>query len=414
MSHLWKIRGVAAIVATGVLLALAPRIAAVVNQIDGTIVPVQIGTCPGDLAGCIQTGLNYGEGFVSGVPPTGQPNPIDAILDANTGPETFLVPKTGTSFVTVNFRLLQEGAGFENIFGWYNVGEPHIRFPAVPSCAFGQRSTYEPASKSGGVISGEYTFSIDFQAEFVAGRYKGKQIGFYLVTPEGSYNRSHNNFDGVYVRNCATDPDDQGTLTSGGPLDDDNVDEGDGHDDDNGFGRIYYTETKLNNDGNYVHYLVYRSKANADHFYFGFEDLFRGGDNDYEDTMVKVEGLVPTCQPSAEICNGVDDNCNGKADENIFRPCSSACGTGQEQCFFSNDGDPTNDWKNCTATQPTGETCNGIDDDCNGAIDDGLTGSTCQSAEGCLGTNVCQHGSWVCDAPAKTAEVCDGKDNDCD
>jgi hypothetical protein len=407
----WRTRVVALLIASAALLVLARQPHAVVNQIDGSIVPVQSGTCPGDLNGCIQTGLNYGEGIVSGVPPTGQPNPIDAILDAHTGPETFLVPQLSGSFVTVNFRLLVEGAGFENIFGWYNVGEPHIRFPAVPSCAFGSRSTYEPASKSGGVISGEYTFNIDFQAEFVAGRYKGKQIGFYLVTPEGSANRNN----GIpATNNCATDPDDQGTLTSGGPLDDDSFDEGDGHDDDNGFGRIYYTESKLNNDGNYVHYLVYRSKANSDHFYFGFEDLFRGGDNDYEDTFVKVEGLVPTCQPSSEICNGVDDNCNGQADENLFRACTSICGTGQEQCAFTNDNNPNNDWIGCTAPLPTLEICDGKDNDCNGQVDDGLVGSACVSAEGCVGQNVCQNGAWVCDAPAKTAETCDGKDNDCD
>ncbi|MBW2730845.1 MAG: DUF4114 domain-containing protein [Deltaproteobacteria bacterium] len=414
MSRSRKTRSAAALIAAAVLLVMAPRLGAVVNQIDGTIVPVQINTCPGDLIGCIQTGLNYGEGIVSGIPPTGQPNPVDAILDANTGPETFLVPEVAGSFVTVNFRLLQEGAGFENIFGWYNVGEPHIRYPAVPSCAYGQRSTYEAATESGGVISGEYTFSIDFAAEFSAGRYKGKQIGFYLVTPEGSYNRSNDRFDGVYVRNCATDPDDRGTLVSGGALDDDNVDEGDGHDDDNGFGRIYYTESKLNNDGNYVHYLVYRSKANPDHFYFGFEDLFRGGDNDYEDTMVKVEGLVPTCQPAAEVCNGVDDNCNGTADENLFRACASACGGGEEQCSFTNDNDPSNDWMGCTAPVPAlFETCNGLDDDCNGEIDEGLVGSPCVSSEQCVGTTLCQSGGWVCDAPARTAEVCDGIDNDC-
>ncbi len=408
----WKIRLAALVVAVCALLVISRGPHAVVNQIDGSLVPVQTGTCPGDLNGCIQTGLNYGEGLVSGVPPTGQPNPIDAILDAHTGPETFLVPQLAGSFVTVNFRLLMEGAGFENIFGWYNVGEPHIRFPAIPSCAFNSRSTYEPARKSGAIISGEYTFGIDFQAEFTAGRYKGKQIGFYLVTPEGSANRG----GGVPSsrRNCATDPDDHGTLTSGGGLDDDSYDEGDGHDDDNGFGRIYYTESKLNNDGNYVHYLVYRSKLNSDHFYFGFEDLFRGGDNDYEDTFVKVEGLVPTCQPSSEVCNGVDDNCNGQADENVFRPCSSVCGPGQERCAFTNDGNPNNDWINCDAPLPTPEFCDGLDNDCNGQIDDGLLGSTCVSTEGCIGQSVCQGGTWVCDAPAKTAETCDGKDNDCD
>jgi hypothetical protein len=359
--------------------------------------------------GCIQTGLNFGEGYADPTSVPQLPGPVHAVLDANTGPETFLVPKVGSQYNTVTFRLIQEGAGFENIFGWYNVGEPDKRFPAIFSCRGGNRSTYEAPTYSGSVLVGGYVATVDFQAEYVAGRYKGKQIGFYLISPEDSANRNA----GGAVNNCATDPYDLGTLTSGGPIDDDNFDENDGQDDDNGFGRVYYTESKLNNDGNYVHYLIYQSKQNAMHFYFAFEDLFRGGDNDYEDTLCKVEGLVPTCQPQQEICNGVDDNCNGQIDENVFRPCSSACGTGQEQCFFSNDGNPANDWQNCTAPQPTGEICNGLDDDCDGFVDDGVpTGGAC-SANGCTGQLVCTGGTWVCNAPTPTTEICDGVDNDC-
>ena len=43
--------------------------------------------------------------------------------------------------------------------------------------------------------------------------------------------------------------------------------------------RIYFTSQALNDDGDYVHFLVYESIENEDSFYFGFEDLFRGGDN---------------------------------------------------------------------------------------------------------------------------------------
>jgi len=35
-----------------------------------------------------------------------------------------------------------------------------------------------------------------------------------------------------------------------------------------------YTQRDLNNDGDFVHHLVYRSKLVANRFYFGFEDLF--------------------------------------------------------------------------------------------------------------------------------------------
>ena len=334
---------------------------------------------------------------------------MHAILDANTGPETFLVPTTAGSFNQVTFRLLEEGAGFENLFGWYNVGQPDKRFPVILSCAYGSKTTYEPPVSTGGVLSGGYQVTVNFQAEFAAGRYAGKQIGFYLISPEGSPNRNA----GGYVNNCATDPVDQGTLTSGGPINDDSFSEGNPDADANGFGRLYYTESQLNNDGNYVHYLIYQSSKNSQHFYFGFEDLFRGGDNDYDDTLVKVEGLVPTCQPKQEICNGVDDNCNTQVDENLTQPCSTACGTGTAQCSFSNDGNPNNDWVNCTALKPTSEVCNGLDDDCNGTADDNLPPGGACPVSGCVGNWICSGGKLVCNAPSPATETCDGKDNDC-
>ena len=400
-------RAIVVVVACGVLVTLTDQPTAVVNQIDGLVVPVQFATiCPGATDGCVQTGLDIGEGIN---PPGSSANPLDAILDANTGPETFLIPRESGSFVSVRFRLLMEGADFENIFGWYNVGQPDKRYPAIFSCRNGARSTYEPPSAGGGgVFSGGYEVTIDFEAEFQAGRYLGNQVGFYLISPEGSFNAGAS---AGSRRFCATDPDDQGTLTSGGEINDDNFTES-GSDDDNGFGRLYYTESELNNDGNYVHYLIYSGEQSDRDFYFAFEDLFRGGDNDYDDILVKVEGLIADCQPSQEICNGVDDNCNGRADENVFRSCSSICGSGQEPCQFSNDGNPNNDWGSCDAPQPQAEICNGLDDDCDGAVDDDLPGSPCSIA-GCVGTNRCQAGTWVCDAPTATAEVCDGQDNDC-
>jgi len=390
-----------AVLALG-LAALPQQTArAVVNQVDGLVVPVQNGTpCPEVTDKCIQTGLNYGEGINPPNNPTVAPGPVHAVLDANTGPEVFLIPQTGGVFNKVNFKLVQEGAGYENIFGWYNVGEPNKRYPAIFSCFGGNK--YDPPAYQGTLLTGGYTTTIDFEAEYQAGRYKGKLVGFYLVTPEGNATGS----------SCAADPQDMGTLTSGGAIDDDNS--GSATDDAQGFGRVYFTESKLNNDGNYVHYLIYQSKQNAEHFYFGFEDLFRGGDNDYDDTLVKVEGLVPLCQPQAEICNGVDDNCNGSIDENLLRPCSTACGTGQEQCVFTNDGDPNNDWKNCTAPQPKQEICNGLDEDCDGTPDNNLGTLPACSLGSCTGNMICQGGKLVCGAPKPSTEICDGKDNDCD
>src|SRR4051794_23237735 len=65
------------------------------------------------------------------------------------------------------------------------------------------------------------------------------------------------------------------------------------------------------------------------------------------------------------------------------------------------------------ALKVSAEVCDGLDNDCNGLVDDGLVRNC---ANGCgAGTETCQAGTWAgCTAPAVSAEVCDGRDNNCD
>jgi len=76
------------------------------------------------------------------------------------------------------------------------------------------------------------------------------------------------------------------------------------------------------------------------------------------------------------------------------------------------------DVRDCLDRGATDEVCNGRDDDCDGVIDDGLTPRACEAErEGliCPGTEVCEgERGWICDAPAPSSEACDGVDNDCD
>ncbi|MBM4356093.1 MAG: hypothetical protein FJ109_20265, partial [Deltaproteobacteria bacterium] len=63
------------------------------------------------------------------------------------------------------------------------------------------------------------------------------------------------------------------------------------------------------------------------------------------------------------------------------------------------------------------EECNGIDDDCDGAMDEDTGGGACtvENPWGtCTGTTVCLSGNASCDAKEPEPEACDGKDNDCD
>ncbi len=117
----------------------------------------------------------------------------------------------------------------------------------------------------------------------------------------------------------------------------------------------------------------------------------------------KCENLV---KPQPEKCDGKDNDCDGKIDENLVRPCKTICGVGKETCLSGH-------WKNCTAPQPQPEKCDAKDNDCDGKIDENLK-RPCSNACG-PGTEICNKGHWVnCTAPKPVPEICDGKDNNCD
>ena len=67
---------------------------------------------------------------------------------------------------------------------------------------------------------------------------------------------------------------------------------------------------------------------------------------------------------ASEISDGKDNDCDGSIDEDLNRPCSTACGSGQEVCY---DGE----WVDCDAPQPEPEVCDGLDNDCDGIVDNG-------------------------------------------
>jgi len=133
--------------------------------------------------------------------------------------------------------------------------------------------------------------------------------------------------------------------------------------------------------------------------------------------------LAPGCQPTAEQCNGRDDDCDGTVDEAetgepLTRACSNSCGLGTEVCVNGS-------YVHCTAPEPTAEICDGLDNDCDGQVDEGFecaagTQRPCGSSIGAcrLGMQICDEKcTWgACQGGVEPqAETCDGvQDEDCD
>ena len=140
------------------------------------------------------------------------------------------------------------------------------------------------------------------------------------------------------------------------------------------------------------------------------------------------------CTPTAELCNGLDDDCNDQTDE-IFavgEPCTSGVGACQRSGSYLCAEDGAGVVCDATPGEPIAETCNQSDDDCDGQTDEEVTDCCTPATQLECGVNqgACIRGLQTCSAtgdwgaclaggvpvvlPGQLEELCDGVDQDCD
>jgi hypothetical protein len=125
--------------------------------------------------------------------------------------------------------------------------------------------------------------------------------------------------------------------------------------------------------------------------------------------------------PAVETCNGADDDCNGITDDG-FEGLGEACdGPDEDSCATGVTTCSKGELACIESGVGKAELCNALDDDCDGETDEDFT----QLGEVCDGEDAdeCTDGVWACapggvvgctDDAASKAEVCDGADDDCD
>jgi hypothetical protein len=373
-------------------LVLAHAAEAQVKQPDGTVMPQPVGSA--ELSCCVtgrgfpQTADTLNGLFANNEINGGENPPLDYIKDAHITPGTF-APQCGLSGT-----IVLHGGGCHNALGWYNATNPptapaanqiyvivpaNLQQPAPNGISCADTDFCPLATRNSSQPPPQHTWASplpDFAANIRNDRrWTGGNVGFALIgntdngniCPQTKYSEAELN-----VHSAA------GAPTNGAP---------------------------------WLTTLIYQSTTDPNGYYIAFEDQ--------PTCTASWRGCQPGSTMAIQAGNGGND---GDFNDFVFYVSGIDCAGGGQACDSGKPGICAGGTTQCANggmdikcrqdIQPRAETCNLLDDDCDGVIDNPDAPGLCPVGQ------VCSRG--VCVSPCSTTEfpcgpptVCDTTDGLC-